>query len=238
MVKKSLVVGKTYFAIVKEGVSSTGFYDDVCQDFYLCRLLHCLNVYQVKLHAYLLQPRQIFFLFTPLTPNGFYSLVGFLNRSYSDYFSSRFCRTIRVWRDNPSLNVVSSSELVLDCQKFIERYPLTICSLRHPGEYKFSSYCSNAFTRNPQYLSQHPSFRDYLSKSKEPLKRYRAFIDQPFSPAYLRYLESRLMFGRPLLSAKAQARLEKSNVLTDKDKNGRMTLMKGSVEEAPCHAFR
>lgn len=238
MANKSLAAGKTYFAIVKEGVSSTGFYDGICQEFYLCRLLHCLNAYQVKLHAYLLQPKEIFFLFTPLTPNGFYSLVHFLNRSYSDYFSNRFSRTVRVWRDDPALSLVPSSGLVLDCQKFIERYPLTICSHRHPGEYKFSSYCSNAFIRNPKYLLPHSSFRDYLSKDKEPLKRYRAFIDRPFSPAYLRYLESRLMFGRPLLSAKAQLRLEKCNALTNKNKNGKMMSMTQNMEEVLCHASR
>ena len=82
--------GKTYFVVLKERTSSTGFYDDACYAFYLLRLMHCLNSYRVKLHAYLLRPKEIWLLITPGTPTGFDSLQRFLNRAYSDYFNNRF----------------------------------------------------------------------------------------------------------------------------------------------------
>ncbi len=237
MSNNNLMVGKTYFAIIKEGTIGTGFYDDACKQFYLHRLLHCLNAYQVKVHAYLLEPKQVLLLISPITPMGFFSLVKFLNNSYSDYFAIRFNRSVRVWRDIPSICVLPSSKLVLDCQKFIERFPLRSNKNENPGEFHYSSYCSNSFFSHPKYLSRHPAFSEFLNRETEPFRRYREFIAQPFAPPYALYLKSRLLSGRPLLTAKAQIQLEHSKTLTDKEKSGTIVVLTGDTGSVLGHAF-
>ncbi len=210
MSKDNLIAGKTYFAVLKEGTANTGFYDEACREFYLRRLLHCLGGYQVKLHAYLLEPNQVLLLVTPLTPTGFGSLLRFLNHSYSGYFSTRFSRPVRVWRDAAAVCLLPSQKLVLDSQKFIERFPLRSKSHRHPGEHQYSSYCSNSFCHRPQYLAQHPAFKLFLGRGPQSLNRYREFVATPFAASYYLFLESRLMLGRPLLGARPQYQLENS----------------------------
>ena len=93
--------GKAYFTVIKEKAFGTGFFDDACKEFYLRRLLHCQNAFQVQLHAYLLMEKELFLIFTPSTPSGFDSFVRFLNDSYSRYYLIRFAR--RVFEEAPAL---------------------------------------------------------------------------------------------------------------------------------------
>ena len=60
-----LLAGQTYFVIVENKTTVTGFYDDACYRYYLLHLLNCLNNYQIKLHAYVLMANEIWLLATP-----------------------------------------------------------------------------------------------------------------------------------------------------------------------------
>ncbi|PCI77226.1 MAG: hypothetical protein COB20_08430 [SAR86 cluster bacterium] len=219
MANRSLVSGKTYFAAIKQKTFGTGFFDDACKEFYLRRLLHCQNAFQVQLHAYLLMEKELFLIFTPLTPSGFDSFVRFLNGSYNRYYLIRFARSVLAWQNEPLVCRLSSDNLVLDCQKFVERYVLDFSNKGHPGEYGYSSYSANAFTRKPSFLKRHRAVRQFINIEVNGLQRYRDFIAKPFREEYERYLQSRLLWGLPLLQQKSSFRLENSRTLTDIEKS-------------------
>lgn len=237
MAKIILTAGKTYFVMLREATTNAGFYDEACQEFYLRRLLHCLTAYQVQLHAYSLQQKEILLLATPMTPTGLNSLLKFLNRSYSSYFGKRFSRPVRVWSDFPLICKLPSHKLVLDSQKYIERYALRSGEHCHPGEYRYSSYCSNAFTRNSEYLSPHPAYSNFLNSQEGLFSGYRQFVGHPFSQAYCLFLDSRLLFGRPLLSSKNEIQLENTEALTNKKINGAIALVSDMSGDVPYPTF-
>lgn len=220
MSTKNLIPGKTYFAAIKQKTFGTGFFDDACKEFYLRRLLNCQNVFQVHLHAYLLMEKEIFLLLTPLTPTGFSSYCRFLNRSYSRYYKVRFTRGVQTWKDTATVCQLPSDNLILDCQKFVERYALGFNNTHHPGEYRYSSYCVNAFTHKPRYLKQQRAVRCFVENKPNGLERYREFIATPFREEYERFLHSRLLSGRPLVRQKVAFGLEDNGSLTDIEKSG------------------
>jgi len=220
MVNRRLIAGRTYFAVIKQKTQSTGFFDGACKEFYLRRLLYCNDAFQVKLHAYLLMHTEIFLVFTTLTPSGFDSFVKFLNDSYSNYYSIRFARRVSTWRNQPLVCRLPSDALVRDCQKFVERYVLSNSGSCHPGEYRYSSYCTNAFAHRPKYLQPHRAFKALTSSSHGSLHHYREFIAEPFRGEYESFLGSRLLSGRPLLGCKPSQRLEENSALTDIEKHG------------------
>lgn len=187
--------GQTYFVVLKEKTSTTGFYDEACYEYYLLRLLNCLNIYQVKLHAYLLQTKQVWLLVTPGTPTALDALLRFLNQCYSSYFNVRFERSARVWSDSALICSISGDKLVLDCQKFIEGEALKAKYVSHPGEYLWSSYCANSFGSNGHYLTPHGAYRNFLKGKTGGLSQYREFIASAYTPAYYLYLRSRLLSG-------------------------------------------
>ena len=199
MTRKTLKTRSTYFTVIKPRTEGTGFFDDACKEFYLCRLLHCQHAFQIKLHAYLLLDQQIFLLFTPQTPSSFHSFLSYLNRVYNDYYLVRFERKVKVWRGAPLISLLPSDKLVLDCQKFLERFTLKAENNNHPGEYLYSSYCSNAFSVIPKPLIRHKAFIQFLRKEVGSLGSYRDFIATPFRVQYEYFLQSRLLEGRPLL---------------------------------------
>lgn len=202
--------GQTYFVVLKEKTRFTGFYDDACYEYYLRRLLNCLSIYQVKLHAYLLQAREVWLLLTPGTPTGFDSLLRFLNQSYSDYFNTRFERSAKVWSDSAISCLITGDRLVLDCQKFIESEALRAKTVSHPGEYLWSSYCANSFSRSDRYLTSHPAYRNFLQGKPNCFTQYRDFIASPYSQAYYLFLKSRLLSGVPLQKRRRKLRVHYS----------------------------
>ncbi|MBL4582044.1 MAG: hypothetical protein JKY29_09520 [Gammaproteobacteria bacterium] len=220
MATRSLIPGKTYFAVIKQRTFGTGFFDDACKDFYLRRLLNCQNAFQVQLHAYLLMKKDIFLIVTSLTPLGFDSFVRFLNASYSRYYLIRFARGVLAWQNEPLVCRLPGDKLVLDCQKFVERYVLNFGIENHPGEYGYSSYCANAFTRSPCFLQRHRAVRQFINIEANGLQRYRDFVATPFCKEYERFLQSRLLSGRALLQQKSSFKLENNRALTEIEKSG------------------
>lgn len=215
MIRRSLIPYRTYFSAIKQKTFGTGFFDDACKEFYLCRLLQCQNAYKVQIHAFLLMEKEVLLLFSPLTPSGFDSFVRFLNRSYSRYYLIRFERTVIAWQNEPLVCQLTGDSLVLDCQKFIERYMLDNSTELHPGEYGYSSYCANAFTHKQGLLKRHRAVRQFMQIEANGLRRYREFVAEPFRQEYERYLRSRLLWGLPRLSQKHSSRLENSKALAD-----------------------
>jgi len=220
MTTRILIPGKTYFTAIKQKTVGTGFFDDACREFYLRRLLNCQNAFHVQIHAYLLLEKDIFLIFSPLTPSGFDSFARFLNSSYSRYYLVRFARGVLAWQNEPLVCWLPGDNLVLDCQKFVERYVVNLNKQGHPGAYNYSSYSANAFMYKPGLLKRHRAVQQFISIQANGLQRYRDFVAKPFCEKYERFLQSRLLSGQALLQQKPSSRLENNGALTDIGKSG------------------
>ena len=194
--EKNYITGQTYVVYQKGRRFCTSFYDDSCYRYYTLRLLNSVNNYHVKLHAYCLLRNELFLLVTPGTPTGIGRLLCSLNRSYSEYFTLRFNRPGEVFPGCHWHSLIQGASLILDCQKFIERAAPDSEGLSHPGSYRWSSYCANAFGGKSRHLVPHKAFVDFLSRAPNPHRRYREFIALPFSEAYALYLVNALKFGK------------------------------------------
>ena len=183
----------TWFIVHRGKVQGTAFFDETCRDYFQLRLLNCLKVYNVQLHAYTLLPNEAWLLLTPSMPKSMFSMLAFVNDCYSEYFNERFARNRAVFQSRPFLAIVDNAQLFLDCQKMIERWPLASGAVDHPGLYRWSSYTANAFGGRHQFLTRHPWFDQYIATTESPLERYREFIAEPFDPAHLATLEQRLL---------------------------------------------
>jgi hypothetical protein len=168
--------------------------------------------------------KELFLMFTPMTPSGFDSFVRFLNVSYSRYYLIRFARGVLAWQNEPLVCRLPGDKLVLDCQKFVERYVLDFSSEGHPGEYGYSSYCANAFTYKPSHLKRHRAVRQFINIDADGLQRYRDFVARPFREEYLQFLRSRFLCGQPLLQQKPVFRPKNSRPLTDIGESGTIKL--------------
>ncbi len=190
------IAGQTYVVYQRGRSYCASFYDATCYRFFLLRLLHSVNNYHVKLHAYCLLQQEVILLLTPGTPTGLSRLLQGLNNSYTEYFNLRFGRSGRVFQRPPSSSLIQGDDLLLDCQKFVERAALEDLGSEHPGRHRWSSYCSNAFGGRSHFIVPHRAFLRFLHAAPHPHRRYRDFVATPFSDAYKLYLQATLKFGR------------------------------------------
>ena len=185
--------GRTWFLVNRSRIQGAALFDEACYDYYQLRMLNCLKVYQVQLHAYVLLPGEAWLLLTPGSPKSMYSMLDFINDCYSEYFNERFERNVAVFQGRPYLAIIDSANLFLDCQKMIERWPLTSGAVDHAGLYRWSSYSSNAFGGRPRYLTRHRFFEQFIAETESPMEQYREFIAAPFEEDYLAELGRRLL---------------------------------------------
>lgn len=218
----SLSAHRTYFASIGSGALGGELVDDVCKEFYLRRLLLCQNAFHVRVHAYVLMETQAMLLFTPSTPTGFAAFTRFLRRVYRSYYSIRFDRTQSSPYKEPTSCYLAGGQMIRDTQKFIERLAMEYGGADHPGEYRFSSYCGNAFNHRPRGLVRHRAFESLPGAGGRALEHYRRFIATPFSEEHARLLRGRLRIEDSLSEEFRAPRLEKSEALTDKVKSGTM----------------
>ena len=183
----------TWFLVNRAKVQGGAFFDDACRDYFQLRLLNCLHVYKVELHAYTLLPNEAWLLLTPTMPKSMFSFLGFVNECYSEYFNERFHRSAAVFQSRPFLAIIDDAQLFLDCQKMIERWPFAKGLVDHPGLYRWSSYTANAFGGRHRFLARHRWFEQYIAATESPMESYREFIAEPFDPAHLAELEQRLL---------------------------------------------
>ena len=193
MTDASNPAARTWFLVNRAKIQGTAFFDEACHDYFQLRLLNCLKVYHVQLHAYALLPNEAWLLLTPGMPKSMFSLLDFVNGCYSEYFNERFERNIAVFQNRPFLAIMDSAQLFLDCQKMIERWPFASGAVDHPGLYRWSSYAVNAFGGRPRFLTRHRWFEQYIAAAESPMERYREFIAEPFQAAHLTELEKRLL---------------------------------------------
>lgn len=200
------LAGETYLVSLDSRIAGDGFCDDACYKFYLLRLFNCLNQFQIKLHAYLLLPNEVSLLVTPGSPFCLGNLIRTINRSYSEYFNVRFGRAVNVWSATLRSSLVQEGTLALQCQKYIERRPLTDSQLIHPGIYRWSSYCANAFGGDFRYLKPLDAYKAFIIEATNPYKAYREYIATPFKREFDLYLRRRIESGAPITKTGRRSR--------------------------------
>ena len=193
-----LLSGQTYLIYMRRRDCGNGFFDAACKKYYKIKLLNSLRTYQVKLHSFCIMDNEVFLLGTPTTPTGFAALINYVNRSYTEYFNQRYERKLPSWCQLVCSSFIQGDQLILDCQKYVERYPLQEFSLSNPGMYEFSSHCSNCFGGQMGFLVPHPAFTKLLTNIPNPHGHYREFVAAPFPHPYQLYLDKNLKHGKPI----------------------------------------
>ena len=193
--KRFFIPGQSYFILQEGLLGKVSFPDDACYKFYLTRLLNCLTHYDVRLHAYALLPNEIQLVVTPMTPSGVSGLMKVVGGAYTQYFNTRYECSGSLWRGRFKSSLIEPGRTLLNCQKFVELGPVRMQLVEHPGEYHWSSYCTNAFGGHGKYLSSHDSYRALANRPRERYQIYRQMVARSFARPYFEALNDRLRSG-------------------------------------------
>lgn len=96
------------------------------------------------IHAYVLMTNHVHLLLTPSQVGQVSTLMQALVRRYVRYVNDRYGRTGTLWERRYKSCLVDSETYLLSCYRHIELNPVRAAMVTAPGDYRWSSFRSNA----------------------------------------------------------------------------------------------
>ena len=121
-----------------------------------CRRFNCL------VHAYVLMTNHVHLLMTSEEKQSISQIMQSLGRVYVRK------RTGTLWEGRYKATLLDSEAYLLTCYRYIELNPTRAAMVKHPGEYPWFSYSSNAIGIEDPLISPHEL---YLRLGSEPGSR-------------------------------------------------------------------
>jgi REP-associated tyrosine transposase len=140
-------------------------------------LLDCLvqasRVHGVFIHAYVLMTNHLHLLATPKWKESLPKALQSVGRRYVQYFNGTYQRSGTLWEGRYRATVVDSEQYLLTCMRYIELNPVRAGMVAHPGEYRWTSYHSNAQGAANVLVSRHELYERLGRSGPERQRAYR-----------------------------------------------------------------
>jgi putative transposase len=175
---------------------------------YLEDLATAADYYQCQVHAYVMMTNHVHLLVTPLIADGVSQMMQSLGRRYVYYVNHLYGRTGTLWEGRYKSCLIDSDRYLLACMRYIELNPVRADIVEHPGDYKWSSYHTNAFKNVDELITCHPVYTALGSNSTKRELAYRDLFLQHIDRDTVRQiresLNHELVFGRAYFKDKIE----------------------------------
>ena len=121
------------------------FFRDEDYSVYLKFLKDALEKYSVSLHSYVLMPDHVHLFMTPDDDHGASHTIESVCKFYEQYVLKAYRLSGRIWEELHKASLVQAESYALACYCYIEMNPVRTEFVKHPGDYRWSSYRSNAY---------------------------------------------------------------------------------------------
>ncbi len=134
-----------------------------------------------SIHAYVLMTNHVHLLVTPTHEDSLPKAFQSLGRRYVQYFNKTYERTGTLWEGRYRATLVESEAYLLTCCRYIELNPVRTEMVRHPREYKWSSYHFHAEGKADALLTPHWLYQRLGSTALERQQAYRNLFRRQLS---------------------------------------------------------
>ena len=132
------------------------FRDEGDYQFFLTSLHEGCEAHGCAVNAYVLMTNHAHILLSPSTEDGPSKLMQFVGGRYALYFNHRYERIGALWQGRYKATIVDTDAYFLVCSKYVELNPVRAAMVRHPADYRWSSYGHNALGRPDPLVRLHP----------------------------------------------------------------------------------
>jgi putative transposase len=95
------------------------------------------------IRCYVLMTNHVHLLLTPSHPHSAGDLMKRLGQRYVQYVNRTYKRSGTLWEGRYRSSIVQQEKYLFTCQRYIEMNPVRAEMVRHPEEYRWSSYRTN-----------------------------------------------------------------------------------------------
>ena len=161
------------------------FFEDADYLAYLDYLHTFAARFRCSVHAYCLMTNHVHLLITPRTSDGCALLMKHLGQHYVQRINARLQRIGTLWQGRFFSCLVPSERYALSCYRYIELNPVEAGMVRHPRDYRWSSYGFNALGAADDSLSPHPAYAALAHDCAARTIAYTGLFDTPLEPAVI-----------------------------------------------------
>jgi putative transposase len=126
-----------------------------------------------SVHAYVLMTNHVHLLLTPAEESSVATLMKRLGQRYVQYINRTYQRSGTLWEGRFRSCVAQQDNYLLVCQRYIDLNPVRANLVAHPGEYRWTSYRSNAQGETTDLLTHHPLYLGLGKTGRERQAVYR-----------------------------------------------------------------
>jgi putative transposase len=148
---------------------------------YLDWLKEAAQRHECAIHAYVLMTNHVHLLVTPTHEESLPRTFQSLGRRYVQYFNTTHQRTGTLWEGRYRATLIESEAYLLTCSRYIELNPVRAEMVRHPRDYRWSSYAYHADGRSNHLLTPHMLYQRLGGTAAARQQAYRALFGHHLS---------------------------------------------------------
>ncbi len=165
--------------------------------------------YGLKVHAYVLMPDHVHILATPGQDYSVSRAVQSIGRNYVQYFNESYGGDGTLWDGRYRATVVDDKQYLLTCCRYIELNPVRAGLVKHPRDYRWSSYAFNADGKPDEMLSAQRQYLKLGTCNKDRSRAYRALFRQKIETDTTRNITESTLKGWALGDTNFAHKIEK-----------------------------
>jgi putative transposase len=125
------------------------------------------------IHAFVLMTNHVHLLLTPEKSDSAGNLMKRLGQRYVQYINRTCQRSGTLWEGRFRSCILEQQEYLFFCQQYIEMNPVRAGMVKHPGEYRWSSFQTNSLGKGFGFIYHHPLYQELGQTDEERQATYR-----------------------------------------------------------------
>jgi len=161
----------------------------------------------LAVHAYVLMTNHVHLLATPAGAESLPRTMQSLGRRYVRYINGRYRRTGTLWEGRYRAVPIDTEAYFIACCRYIELNPVRARMVKHPRQYRWSSYRAHAEGKDDALAAFHPVWRRLGRSAAARQQAYRDLIGEKLDPGFVEALRAATNGGWALGSERFRAEI-------------------------------
>jgi len=149
-------------------------------------------------------------LLNPTQDDGISKVMQSLGRRYVQYINKYYKRSGTLWEGRHKSSLVDVENYLLSCYRYIELNPVMANMVKHPGDYRWSSYRSNAYGENNKVVRQHDVYLGLGQNKHSRLSNYRELFNTALSKTVIHAIRNAANFSMPVGDSRFKQQIERT----------------------------
>ncbi len=164
--------------------------------------------YKCAIHAYVLMTNHVHVLATPADGEGISRMMQYVGRRYVPYINYHYGTSGSLWEGRYKASLVQEEGYQLNCMRYIELNSARANMVKHPREYRWSSYCANAEGREDSIITPQKVYLSLGRTVGRRMEAYRALFRAYIDDEELDQIRAAWQTGTPLGNDHFKAQVE------------------------------